>query len=106
MIWLDLHVTTWNGYVYLYRNNQDGTFTDVTASSGIDTSQYYHQMPIMADFNGDSRLDIYAAVDFGVGNFLWLNQGDGTFVDGAPARRRGEQPPQITSAVTPSRRLQ
>jgi len=83
--WLDLHVTTWNGYVYLYRNNQDGTFTDVTAASGIDTSQHYYQMPIMADFNGDSRLDIYAAVDFGVGNFLWLNQGDGTFVDGAPA---------------------
>ncbi len=83
--WLDLHVTTWNGHVHLYKNDCDGTFTDVTASSGIDTASYYHQMPIMADFNGDARMDIYAAIDFGVGNRLWLNQGDGTFVDAAPA---------------------
>jgi len=87
---LDLVATVWNGPSHVFLNNADGTFTDISASSGIGYAcqvnggcPFSHQ-PMMADFNGDGWLDVCAAVDFAP-NRLWINQKDGTFVDVAPA---------------------
>ena len=66
----------------LYRNKGDGTFIDATESAGIATSAYAGLGVVCADFDGDGWIDIYVANDLDP-NLLWLNQGDGTFIDDA-----------------------
>lgn len=68
----------------LYHNNGDGTFTDVSAKSGITKSSYRGLGVISFDFNHDSYPDIYVSNDEEPKN-CWINQGDGTFVDQALA---------------------
>jgi hypothetical protein len=63
---------------HLYRNNRDGTFTDVTAAAGMAT-QFGPALGVAtADFNGDGWIDIYVANDREE-NQLWINRRDGTF---------------------------
>lgn len=61
----------------LYRNNGDGTFTDVTQAAGIGSG--YGMGCAVADVDGDGRLDLYVT-QYGA-NLLYLNNGDGTFTD-------------------------
>jgi len=68
----------------LYHNNGNGTFTDVSVKSGISKSAYRGLGVVSFDFNHDSYQDIYVANDEEPKN-LWINQGDGTFVDQALA---------------------
>ena len=62
----------------LYRNNGDGTFTDVTERAGIRGSGY--DMGVATgDYDNDGRPDLYVT---GLGrNILYHNNGDGTFTD-------------------------
>ena len=56
----------------LYRNNGDGTFTDVSASAGLNAA-FGNGLGIAgADFNDDGRIDVFVAND-GMANQLWLN---------------------------------
>ncbi len=66
----------------LYRNNGDGTFTDVSRSTGIASSALKGLGVVSADFNQDLYPDIYVAND-GEPNHLWINRKDGTFEDQA-----------------------
>ena len=66
----------------LFRNNGNGTFTDVSESSGITRADGPGLGVVGADFNGDGRSDFYVAND-AMANQLWLNRGDGTFEDDA-----------------------
>lgn len=66
----------------LYRNNGDGTFTDVTAQAGLNQAFGNGLGVACGDFNGDGRMDIYVAND-GMRNQLWMNQGAGRFSDEA-----------------------
>ncbi len=68
----------------LYRNNGDGTFTDVSAASGVGRSPGYGFGAVAGDFDEDGDPDIYVAND-SMANFLWRNNGDGTFTDVALA---------------------
>ena len=62
----------------LYRNLGDGRFADVSRETGF-TSALGKGMGLgIADFNQDGRPDVFVANDT-VQNFLYLNQGDGTF---------------------------
>jgi hypothetical protein len=65
----------------LYRNNGDGTFTDVTAKAGVGDPSY-GQGCCAADYDGDGDQDLYVT-NYGP-NVLYRNKGDGTFekVDG------------------------
>lgn len=63
----------------LYRNNGDGTFTDVTKKAGVtDPNGYYGMGVIASDFDEDGLTDIFVAND-STPNFLYKNRGDGTF---------------------------
>jgi hypothetical protein len=64
----------------LFRNRGDGTFDDVTASSGIARQTAPALGVVATDANRDGWPDIYVAND-GTPNALWLNQRDGTFTD-------------------------
>jgi hypothetical protein len=66
----------------LFRNNGDGTFSDVSETSGIMKADGPGLGVAAADFNGDGRIDFYVAND-GMANQLWINRGNGTFTDEA-----------------------
>jgi hypothetical protein len=62
----------------LYRNNHDGTFTDVTQKAGVQGHGYEMGVAV-GDYNNDGYEDLYVV---GVhGNTLYRNNGDGTFTD-------------------------
>jgi hypothetical protein len=62
----------------LYRNNHDGTFTDVTAKSGLNTA-CFGMGGAVGDYDNDGWPDLYLTC-LG-GNVLYRNNGDGTFSD-------------------------
>ncbi|HEX4346673.1 MAG TPA: FG-GAP-like repeat-containing protein [Vicinamibacterales bacterium] len=85
----DIFVTRngfFSGECSLYRNNGDGTFTEVTQEAGLSgwgpafTASW-------VDYDGDGRLDLYVAYNLGslferkTKNRLFHNNGDGTFTD-------------------------
>ena len=63
----------------LLRNNCDGTFTDVTAASGLDEPTST-QAAVWVDINNDGFLDLFVGNE-GQPAQLFLNKGDGTFQD-------------------------
>ena len=62
----------------LYRNNGDGTFTDITRSAGVYEPTTRGLGVVFTDVNNDAWLDIYVANDMSP-NTLFINQGNGTF---------------------------
>jgi len=65
----------------LYRNNGDGTFTDVSREAGVDQARgSYGMTAVAADFDGDGWPDIYLACD-STPSFLFRNNHDGTFTE-------------------------
>jgi len=65
---------------FLFRNNGDGTFTNVAEQSGLDNEGGKGLSAVWFDFNNDSWPDLYIANDL-TRNRLYLNKGDGTFSD-------------------------
>ena len=65
----------------MFRNNGDGTFSDVSPASGITAAEgFYCLMPITLDFDEDGWTDLYVACDT-TPNILYRNNQDGTFED-------------------------
>ena len=65
----------------LYRNNRDGTFTDVTEKAGLRRGGWGSGVTV-GDYDGDGDDDLFVTY-FG-DNALYRNNGDGTFTDVAP----------------------
>ncbi|MFD2550202.1 FG-GAP-like repeat-containing protein [Bizionia sediminis] len=83
---LDIYITDWGGCAsnLLYRNNADGTFTNVTATTGIaetEPRQSFTAMPF--DFNADGYMDLYVTNDFNMPNYLYINNGGTSFTEQA-----------------------
>ena len=103
--WLDVLLVNgqdWPGHprrkagLQLYRNNRNGTFSDVTRAAGLDFS-FYGLGVAVADFNNDGFPDLYLT---GVGqNRLLRNTGRGSFVDVTAAAGLGNRTGFSTSAV-------
>ena len=67
------------GYHSLYRNNGDGTFTDVSRQAGIsELRESYGMTAVAADLNEDGWPDLYVACD-STPSLLFMNSGKGTF---------------------------
>ncbi len=66
----------------MLRNLGDGTFRDVTAEAGVDVVTGAGLGVVCEDMDDDGWTDVYVAND-GDPNQLWMNQGDGTFIDDA-----------------------
>jgi enediyne biosynthesis protein E4 len=64
----------------LYHNNGNGTFSDVTKTSGLENRDGKSLAVVLADLNGDGWQDIFIANDT-QRNFLYLNNHNGTFRD-------------------------
>jgi hypothetical protein len=64
----------------LFHNNGDGTFTDVSQKAGIANPAGKGLGVVFCDVDRDGDTDIYVANDM-VRNFLYRNNGDGTFLD-------------------------
>jgi len=80
----------------LYRNNGDGTFTEVSKQAGVaDPNRAYGLGAIWCDFNNDGRPDLFVANDSSP-NYVYRNRGDGTFeeeglLSGAAVNGRGQE---------------
>jgi hypothetical protein len=66
----------------LYRNNGDGTFTEVARQAGVD-DRHWSMAAGAFDYDGDGDSDIYL-LNYGP-NVFYRNNGDGTFTDIAPS---------------------
>jgi hypothetical protein len=65
----------------LYRNNGNGTFTDVSQKSGVDDPEHrYGLTAVWSDFDNDGKLDLLVTND-GQPNYLYRGNGAGKFVD-------------------------
>lgn len=95
--------TWWEQPNYLFHNNGDGTFTDISVSSGLGVDSMWTSAAAFGDIDRDGLLDLYTGnyvwepeitmdslgnqTGFAHrcnGNSLWYNNGDGTFTDIAP----------------------
>ena len=74
------------GFVQLFHNNGDGTFSDVSKQSGVSAaSGSYPMTTVAADYDNDGWPDIYVACD-STPSWLFHNQHDGTFREQALER--------------------
>src|SRR5947199_8947715 len=71
------------GYQKLYRNNCDGTLTDVSRQTGILEQVGYGLGVVVADVNRDGWPDIYVSNDVAPNDVLYINNRNGTFTDQA-----------------------
>lgn len=66
-------------YCHLFKNNRDGTFTDVTIGTGLERRRGWGQACCVGDYNNDGRDDLF--VTYYGQNALYRNNGDSTFTD-------------------------
>jgi hypothetical protein len=83
--WPDIYVACDSTPSILYRNNRDGTFTDVGVVAGAafneDGREQAGMGATIGDYNGDGRLDIFKTNFSDDTSTLYRNNGDGTFDD-------------------------
>ncbi|MBI3645647.1 MAG: CRTAC1 family protein [Acidobacteriales bacterium] len=83
--WTDIYVACDSTPSILYRNNRDGTFTDIGVVAGAafneDGREQAGMGATIGDYNGDGRLDIFKTNFSDDTSTLYRNNGDGTFDD-------------------------
>ncbi|GIV32839.1 MAG: hypothetical protein KatS3mg031_0374 [Chitinophagales bacterium] len=88
--WLDIYITGGNDRDYLYRNNGDGTFTEVGIAAGLAVTGSYSTAGVTTgDIDNDGFRDVFVTTWGGVptipgqmrANLLFRNNGNGTFAN-------------------------
>jgi enediyne biosynthesis protein E4 len=91
--WPDIYIACDSTPSILYRNNHDGTFTDVAVTSGAafneDGREQAGMGSTIGDYNGDGHLDIFKTNFSDDTSTLYKNLGDGTFADATTAAGLG-----------------
>jgi|GEM_PF-1058025 len=85
----DIYITSGKARDHLYRNNGDGTYTEVGEQAGFGyTDSVYTMGAIAGDIDNDGDRDVFVTTrgiaddyEFNIPNLLYLNNGDGTFSD-------------------------
>lgn len=93
---LDLFVGNERGPSYLFLNKGDGTFEDISASSGVDRVAFSKGV-VADDYDHDGYVDFYVT-NMGSNNFLYHNEGNNTFKE--VARHAGVRDPLGRSFAT------
>jgi tetratricopeptide (TPR) repeat protein len=93
---LDLFIGNEEGPSQLFLNNGDGTFKDISASSGVNKIAFTKGVTA-ADYDNDGYVDFYVSNLYG-GNFLYHNNGDNTFTE--VSEKSGVHQPQSQSFAT------
>ncbi len=84
----------------LWRNNGDGTFTDVTQAAGLDVfTGYDTQGVVTGDVDNDGYREIFVSTVWHQPNFFFENNGDGTFTDASISSGLGLDSMWVSSAV-------
>ncbi|WP_203292981.1 FG-GAP-like repeat-containing protein [Luteirhabdus pelagi] len=83
---LDMYLCSRNGDLtsegnYLYRNNGNATFTNITVAAGMPTENNMSFCAAFMDYDKDGYQDIYVANDKDPVNLMFHNNGDGTFTE-------------------------
>ena len=73
--------TNFPRFNHLYRNNGDGTFTDVSLEAGVSDGIQMSFQAVWLDHDEDGWPDLYVINDRWFSNSLYRNNGDGTFTD-------------------------
>ena len=91
--WPDIFIACDSTPSILYRNNHDGTFTDVAVTAGAafneDGREQAGMGSTIGDYNGDGHLDIFKTNFSDDTSTLYKNDGDGTFTDATTAAGLG-----------------
>ena len=91
--WPDIYVACDSTPSILYRNNRDGTFTDIAVTAGAafneDGREQAGMGSTIGDYNGDGHLDIFKTNFSDDTSTLYRNNGDGTFEDTTTAAGLG-----------------
>ena len=91
--WPDIYVACDSTPSILYRNNHDGTFTDVAVTAGCafneDGREQAGMGSTIGDYNGDGHLDVFKTNFSDDTSTLYKNNGDGTFTDATSAAGLG-----------------
>lgn len=80
--WCDVYLCNLEGANALYRNAGGWRFEDVTSAAGVACPNQTSTGAVFADVNGDRKLDLLVTA-LGGPNSLFINQGDGRFIDTA-----------------------
>ena len=80
--WPDIFFTSGPRKNRLYRQTAPLKFEDITAAANLDSGDAWSAGAAMVDIDNDGDLDIYIC-NFDTPNHLFINKGDGTFVDKA-----------------------
>ena len=84
--YLDFYVNDWNycGSNFIYKNNGDGTFTDLTSELNlIETESNYSYTALPFDLNDDGWLDIIVSNDLHYANYAYINNNGLSFTESA-----------------------
>lgn len=91
--WPDIFVACDSTPAILYRNNHDGTFTDIAVTAGAafneDGREQAGMGSTISDYNGDGHLDIFKTNFSDDTSTLYRNNGDGSFTDATSAAGLG-----------------
>jgi len=91
--WPDIFIACDSTPSILYRNNHDGTFTDIAVTAGAafneDGREQAGMGSTIADYNGDGHLDIFKTNFSDDTSTLYKNNADGTFTDATAAAGLG-----------------
>ncbi len=81
--WDDIYLCNGSGFPnMLFRNNGDGTFTDLAKTAGVEDTAHEGVMGLWADLDGDGLPDLFVANQAPKsGSRVYRNRGDGTFED-------------------------
>lgn len=83
----DIYLVAYDAANALFRNNGDGTFTDIAKQAEVDVGSAPDRGVAAADYDNDGRIDFYVTSGYSAANLLYHNEGGNTFSQ--VARRAG-----------------